>query len=222
MHIEQREREIKEAKKEIEEIKRVKSGQQTELNSEINELKKQAQEINEQIKAKEKTFTNINSNKIPEVDDIIKEYLLPIKKPRVLINPVAKLKAYNVLERIKHTQISTTPAPNLQESMPIQKEQAEIDKVKKRVPKWFNSPNQANHKILVTYLKLLGEDNSVQMDELQKACSEIVNFQKHYNAMKYYGERNHGKVFDENNKDIFLWEPVKDFIENEYNKFQKD
>ena len=39
--------------------------------------------------------------------------------------------------------------------------------------------------------------------------------------MKSYGDRNHGKVFEEDNKNIFLWDPVKDFIEAEYRKFQK-
>ncbi len=105
--------------------------------------------------------------------------------------------------------------------MAIRTEQQEMERVMKKIPKWFNSPNQANHKILVTYLKLLGDNNSVRLSELQKSCFDIENFANHYTAMKVIREKNHGKVFEENNKQIFLWEPVKDFIKAEYAIFQK-
>ena len=38
--------------------------------------------------------------------------------------------------------------------------------------------------------------------------------------MKSFGERNHGKVFEEISKEIFLWDPVKDFVRAEYEKFK--
>jgi hypothetical protein len=36
--------------------------------------------------------------------------------------------------------------------------------------------------------------------------------------MKNFGEKNHGKVFEERDGYVTLWEPVKDFILNLYNK----
>ena len=113
VHIEQREREIMKAKMEIDEIKKVKSEQSMELNNEINELKEQVQEINEQIKAKKQIIDGINANKIPEIEDKIQEYLLPIKK-----NPSL-----------------TTLSPNLQQTSihTGANEQTEIEKIKKRI-----------------------------------------------------------------------------------------
>ncbi len=199
-HIEEREREILEAGKKIDELKKSQSEQLRELTSEIDGLKNQLHEISERIKEKEKKILDIQNNKFPEVDEIIREQLLPIKKLEI--------------ERSIFSNQHNNPNKN-------QTQQVEIEKVKKRVPKWLVSPNQANHKILVAFLKLLGIENSVSLAELQKSCSAIENFGTHYTAMKSISERNHGKVFEENNKQIFLWEPVKDFIIAEYNKFMK-
>ncbi len=199
-HIEEREREILEAGKKIAEIKKRQSDQLPELASEIDKLKNDLHEIGERIKDKEKKITDIKYNKFPEVEEIIREQLLPIKKSDV----------ERSISSIQHHN------PNQNQT-----QQVEIEKVKKRVPKWFNSSNQANHKILVAFLKLLGNGNSVTLAELQRSCSDIENFGNHYTAMKSISERNHGKVFEESNKQIFLWEPVKDLVIAEYNKFMK-
>ncbi len=66
-HIEQRERELIQVKKEIDEIKIIKSQQVTELQNEINELKEKVQEINDQIRSKEQIVSDINADKIPEI-----------------------------------------------------------------------------------------------------------------------------------------------------------
>ncbi len=200
VHIEQREREIIETKREIEKIKKLKIEQVSELNGEINDLKEQMLEINEQIKMKEAIIAGVNANVIPEVEDKIKEHLLPIKKTQA-------------------PEVSYTT--NQKALNPFLDEQSEIEMVKKRIPKWFSSPGQANHKILVTYFKLKGNHNSVQLAELQKACAGIAYFSTHYHKMKVIGKKNHGKIFEEKNQQIFLWEPVKIFIETEYEKFQK-
>jgi hypothetical protein len=130
----------------------------------------------------------------------------------------------SIFQKIKRTQqdsssLGISTAPRQIESGRNQKE---IDKVKKRVPKWLNSPNQANHRILVQYFDLKRSKDSVSFVELQQACSGIENFQNHYVAMKNFGEKNHGKVFEEINKEIFLWEPVKSFITTEYEKFKNN
>lgn len=145
-HIEEREREIIKAKKEIEEFRKSKTEQLAGLNEQVTDLKNKIQELNEQIRAKEKLIAQINTNKIPEVDDIIKEHFLPIK--------TSNSKERNALEKLKKIQNPEGVVDNLQEkSTAVRPEHEEIERVYKRMPRWFNSPHQANHKILVTYLE---------------------------------------------------------------------
>jgi DNA-binding transcriptional MerR regulator len=216
-HIEQREREILKAKIEIEQIKKMQTEQLAELNKDIIELKEKRQQIDDQIRAKDKIVATVNANRIPEIEDKIKVHFLPIKKNQTQTIDSATSKAQNTYQR---TIVPIQGSDLQQASNPVRTEEAEIVRVEKKVPKWFNSPHQANHKILVAYLNLLGDGESVPLTELQRACSGFENFGTHYLVMKVITERNHGKVFEEKNKQVFLWAPVKEFIKAEYEKFQ--
>lgn len=97
----------------------------------------------------------------------------------------------------------------------------EILKVKKRVPGWFKKPSQINTKILLAFMELLGDNNSVSYHKLETACRSLRTFKSNYNQMKIIGERNHAKVFTEIGSRITLWEPSREFVNKEYNKFKK-
>jgi hypothetical protein len=96
----------------------------------------------------------------------------------------------------------------------------EIEKVHKRIPKWFRSPNQINHKILMKYLELRGVHEFVFFSELEHNLQKIETFKENYNSMKNSGERNHARIFDEDNGKVYLWEPVKEFILKYYKSIQ--
>lgn len=89
----------------------------------------------------------------------------------------------------------------------------EINKVTRKLPKWFKNPSQINATILLNFLKLyeLGEEK-ISFQTLKSKCSSVNDFDGNYNQMKNFGEKNHGKVFDERDGYITLWEPVKEFI----------
>jgi len=86
-HIEQREKEILKIKSQIDELKLLKKGEVTEVKNEIEELKTQIQELNEQIKLKEKFVSDIESGKIPELESLASDYLIPflVTKPDISI-----------------------------------------------------------------------------------------------------------------------------------------
>jgi len=94
----------------------------------------------------------------------------------------------------------------------------EIDKVKRKVPKWFNNKTQYNSIILDTYMKL--SDNNkypINVSNLEKHTNLDSNiFYRNYNQMKIIAERNHAKVFQEENGFVELWEPVSNYIVNIY------
>ena len=94
----------------------------------------------------------------------------------------------------------------------------EIKKVKRRVPRWFDNPTQYNSQILMAFLELYETNDKVTDIMLYEKCRHIKTFFNNYAQMKDFGEKNHGKVFDEVNGFITLWEPVKDFILNLYRR----
>lgn len=99
----------------------------------------------------------------------------------------------------------------------------EVQKVRRRVPGWKRKPDQVNSKILGLFMELSDKGNKgVFVDMLEdefgtKYPDEADIFRKNYVQMKYFGPRNHAKVFDEDEeKTVRLWEPVKDFIIETY------
>ena len=92
----------------------------------------------------------------------------------------------------------------------------EIIKVNRRLSGWFKKTNQKNSIILLNFLKLREEHQYINLQMLRDSCSSINDFDGNYHQMKNFGEKNHGKVFEEINGNIILWEPVKEYILNLY------
>ena len=88
----------------------------------------------------------------------------------------------------------------------------EIAKVRRRVPRWFKNPSQYNSTILNAFLELYDQQNQVAVQMLRNKCQTVNDFEGNYNQMKNFGEKNHGKVFEETNGIVTLWKPVKEFI----------
>jgi superoxide dismutase len=103
-------------------------------------------------------------------------------------------------------------------------EDEEIKRVKRKIPLWFSKPEQYNHKILITYLKLSNKNqNPVGLLDLeqQSGFSDKHKFTTNFNQMKTLSYKNHGKVFTEDNGIVILWEPLADFIVEEYKKIEE-
>ena len=94
------------------------------------------------------------------------------------------------------------------------------NKTNRRVPRWFRNPSQYNSTILIGYLELAETNRRVTVSMLRSNCNSISDFSGNYNQMKNFGEKNHGKVFEETNEVISLWEPVKNFILEQYNSYK--
>lgn len=89
-HIEQREKEILKIKSQIDELKLLKKSEVDEVRDEIQDLKIQIQELNEQIKLKEKFVNEIESGNIPELERLASDYLIPflVSMPTVIARPM--------------------------------------------------------------------------------------------------------------------------------------
>ncbi|MCI5161832.1 MAG: hypothetical protein D3917_07380 [Candidatus Electrothrix sp. AX5] len=111
-------------------------------------------------------------------------------------------------------------ASNLHSYNPKSKDEAdqEIEKVKRKLPKWFRNPSQCNSTILYSYLKLSEEKQHVSLKLLRDDCKSVNGFDGNYNQMKNFGKKNHGKVFEERDGYVTLWEPVREFVLKLYNE----
>ncbi len=76
-HISQREKELLETGKNIDALRAEKSGNVTQLRSEIANLKEQVRELNNKIAQKEQTVAEIESQEVPEIDSLISESFFP-------------------------------------------------------------------------------------------------------------------------------------------------
>ncbi len=97
----------------------------------------------------------------------------------------------------------------------------EINRVKRKVPRWKQRPEQINHKILETYFKMKKEDILVTQEALEKRCKHIhgddFKFLSNFYQMHHISDQNNAKVFDFSNGEIKLWKHVKEFIEEVWN-----
>ena len=96
----------------------------------------------------------------------------------------------------------------------------EIKKVKIKVPRWLNNPNQINTRILIKAMETLSIKESMSFNALVKQCVNIDNFRKNFDAMANFGTKIHGKVFEKNGDILTLWTPVKDFVRESYSAFK--
>ncbi len=93
----------------------------------------------------------------------------------------------------------------------------EINKVKRKIPKWKKNPYQINHKILEAYFKMKKENLSVTAEVFERSCKEYYgndfSFFTNFSQMHNIAPKNNAKVFEINNGEIMLWKPIKDFVE---------
>ena len=115
----------------------------------------------------------------------------------------------------------TKPARGLQieeNNHVVSQEAKEVAKVKNRLQRWANNPKQINSQILTAYLQLqqsgISSIREKQLkDQYVKLGGDEARFYKNYPQMKSISERNHGKVFDENNGVISIWARVEDLVD---------
>jgi len=158
------------------------------------------------------------------INTIITETRVALRESILCDNKLIEEKLIGVLTNVKFLE------KELQENLTIKKlkklpkhelEENEIKKVKRRIPKWNSKQNQMNYKILKAFMDLSNNGkHSVNIISLERYLNlkDPKKFLGHYNQLKTISAKNHGKVFSEKNGQITLWEPVKDFIINNFRK----
>lgn len=91
-----------------------------------------------------------------------------------------------------------------------------------RIPRWAKNPQQYNHKILRAFFELQKElgIGHVTIDALRQRCSDptvhprtyVPHFDNNYTQMKFDNGNSHGKVFEEKDGIITLWDRISDTL----------
>ncbi len=121
---------------------------------------------------------------------------------------------------INENELNEIEIPIIKKEKTSLSDSEEIEKVRSKIPNWLKNTDQINSKILINYMELLKQDNSVLYKNLENSCSSIPSFKSNYNQMKTISIKNHAKVFEEVGGVITLWLPVKEFIKVEYEKIK--
>jgi len=93
----------------------------------------------------------------------------------------------------------------------------EIKKVQRKIPEWFKKEDQINSKILKTFIKVYLEKKNVTVEDLEKE-SNVKTFKNNYDQMKIISPKNHAKIFEEIDGNIYFWKEVEEYIWNCYKK----
>ena len=107
------------------------------------------------------------------------------------------------------------------EKPPRQDVFSEFGKAIHRIPRWARNPQQNNHRILKAFLELQQEIGKVSIDALRKRCSDpnghpetyVPHFDNNFSQMKFDNGNSHGKVFEESNGFITIWDHISDTLQ---------
>lgn len=88
-----------------------------------------------------------------------------------------------------------------------------------RIPTWAMKPSQYNHKIIRAYFKAQEITGNVTLSLLEGLCSNpeypdlyVPTFRNNYSQMKIDGPKSHGKVFDDDGENVWLWQEIEEVL----------
>jgi len=95
----------------------------------------------------------------------------------------------------------------------------------KKIPKWAMKPEQYNHKIIKAYYKAIDIAGEATINMMERLCSDpefpelyVSTFKNNYSQMKADGSNTHGKVFEDNGYNVWIWDEVEEVL-NKYKEF---
>lgn len=97
-----------------------------------------------------------------------------------------------------------------------------------RIPVWALKPNQYNHKIIRAFFEAEAEDGEVTLDTMERLCSKkerselyVPTFRNNYAQMKIDGPKSHGKVFEDDGEQVWLWKEVEEILRKHKDSFMR-
>lgn len=95
-----------------------------------------------------------------------------------------------------------------------------------RIPVWALKPTQYNHKIIKAYFKAVATTGHATINTMERFCSDknvpelyVPTFKNNYSQMKLDGPKSHGKVFEDDGENVWIWSEVEETLIKYKNSF---
>lgn len=89
----------------------------------------------------------------------------------------------------------------------------------RRIPVWALKPTQYNHKIIRAYFEAVDISGQATITMMERLCSDkehqelyVPTFKNNYSQMKIDGPKSHGKVFEDDGENVWIWSEVEESI----------
>lgn len=101
----------------------------------------------------------------------------------------------------------------------IESEKDFYGKALQRIPMWALKPNQYNHKIIRAFFEAEESTGEVHLSTMELLCSDkerselyVPTFRNNYSQMKLDGPKSHGKVFEDDGDQVWIWKEVEEVL----------
>lgn len=88
-----------------------------------------------------------------------------------------------------------------------------------RIPVWALKTEQYNHKIIKAYFTAVDIAGKATISMMERLCSDkehpelyVPTFKNNYSQMKIDGAKSHGKVFEDDGENVWIWSEVEDIL----------
>ena len=102
-------------------------------------------------------------------------------------------------------------------------------KANQRIPVWALKPNQYNHKIIRAYFLAVEINGQATITMMERLCSDkehpelyVPTFRNNYSQMKLDGPKSHGKVFEDDGENVWIWSEIEDILMRYKRSFHSD
>ena len=150
------------------------------------------------------------------------EFRTPEQRTHVTPHPVQQPPRNDSAANAAPPPMRGTPTHQQQQQRQSQRSDyfSEWGKAIHRIPRWARNPQQNNHKILRAFFELKQEIGNVTIDALRRRCSDpaghpntyVPHFDNNYSQMKFDNGNSHGKVFEERDGFVTIWDHINDTL----------
>lgn len=95
-----------------------------------------------------------------------------------------------------------------------------------RMPVWALKPTQYNHKIIRAYFVAIATTGCATIETMEHLCSDknvpelyVPTFKNNYSQMKLDVSKSHGKVFEDDGENVWIWSEVEETLMKYKNSF---
>lgn len=95
-----------------------------------------------------------------------------------------------------------------------------------RIPVWALKSTQYNHKIIRAYFEAVDIAGQATITMMEHLCSDkeqpelyVPTFKNNYSQMKLDGPKSHGKVFEDDGENVWIWSEVEETLMKYKNSF---